>query len=220
MTESTVSDTNKIKPFLEYKNEFSKIKQKKLNNAIKFANIISKGQMTFSEHSTFIKEGIRSFEGQTKRLEELKKEEEKEKEKIKSHNYDIIIGDYNEKDKILEDKEMTQENVNNKKMENENQIKEKFNNDDKNNNNNNIIKKNIIKKKLIFGNKKKVLGRKRSEKSYSLNHHLMMDLIYSIDDFIYNKRNMKINDYDLFFQDIELKIPKNKLNTNGLNVSI
>ena len=48
----------------------------------------------------------------------------------------------------------------------------------------------------------------------------MMDLIYSIDDFIYNKRNMKINDYDLFFQDIELKIPKNKLNTNGLNVSI
>ena len=46
-----------------------------------------------------------------------------------------------------------------------------------------------------------------------------MDLIYSIDDFIYNKRDFKLNGYDSFFQDIQLKISKNKLNTSGLNVS-
>ena len=46
-----------------------------------------------------------------------------------------------------------------------------------------------------------------------------MDLIYSIDDFIYNKRDFKLNGYDSFFQDIQLKLSKYKLNINGLNVS-
>ena len=48
----------------------------------------------------------------------------------------------------------------------------------------------------------------------------MMDLICSIDDFIYNKRNIKISEYDSFFEDIKSKISQNQLNTNGLNVSI
>jgi hypothetical protein len=47
-----------------------------------------------------------------------------------------------------------------------------------------------------------------------------MDLIYSIDDFIYNKRDFKLNGYDSFLEEIQLKISKNNiLNTNGLNVS-
>ena len=221
LTESIISDVKKIKPFLEYKNEFSKIKQKKLNNAIKFANIISMGKMSFSQHCTFLKEGIKSFEGQIKRLEEIKKEEEKEKQKTENEKYDKIIQENkenNNKDKIINKNINLENNNNNKKIYIQNEIKEKLNNGDKNNNK--IIKENLIRKKfIIFGKKKSVLGRKRSDNSNSLRHHLMMDLIYSIDDFIYNKRNMKINDYDLFFKDIELKIPKNKLNTNGLNVS-
>ena len=105
--------------------------------------------------------------------------------------------------------------------------------------NNNINGKNIninienlndkIKgKKLIIGNKKKLLGRKRHNNNKKVNYNskynpmrysLMMDLTCSIDDFIYNKRNYKANDYDLFYKDIQLKLSKNKLNTNGFNVS-
>ena len=109
-------------------------------------------------------------------------------------------------------------------------------NDNINGNNNYINKDNlnekIKSKKLILGNKKKLLGRKRlnnndsnkivnSNNNYnSTRHRFMMDLICSIDDFIYNKRNYKVNDYDLFYKDIQLKLSQNKLNTNGFNVSI
>ena len=52
-----------------------------LGNAIKFENIISVGTITFDQHYAFIKEGIKIFEEQTKKLEEIKKEKEREKER-------------------------------------------------------------------------------------------------------------------------------------------
>ena len=69
-------------------------------NAIKFANIISLGQMSFDQHYNFIKEGIITFEEQIKRLEEIKKEKEKENEEINYENYDIIIDDMKNYDNI------------------------------------------------------------------------------------------------------------------------
>ena len=39
----------------------------------------------------------------------------------------------------------------------------------------------------------------------SVKHH-KWDLICSIDDFIYNKRNIKIVEFDSFFEDIQWKI--------------
>ena len=80
-------------------------------------------------------------------------------------------------------------------------------------------------KKFKIGNKKtfKLLGRKRNNGNNSMGNSMknykIMDLICSIDDFIYNKRNLKINDYDSFYKDIKCKLSKNKLNTNGFNVS-
>ena len=49
---------------------------------------------------------------------------------------------------------------------------------------------------------------------------MTLDLIYSIDDFIFNKRDYKLNDYDVFFMQIQDKIINNKLNTNSLHVRI
>ena len=245
---------------MKYKNEFNKIKRKKLGNAIKFANIISEGSMTFEQHYAFVKEGISTFEGQTKKLRELKKEKnieikgnEKEKEKLynKDNNYNLMIN--NNHNKMNEDTKCNNnagksdikinKNYNNKKESNNNinNINSDNNgngniNDNINGNNNDINKDNlnekIKSKKLILGNKKKLLGRKRlnnndsnkivnSNNNYnSTRHRFMMDLICSIDDFIYNKRNYKVNDYDLFYKDIQLKLSQNKLNTNGFNVSI
>ena len=76
----------------------------------------------------------------------------------------------------------------------------------------------ILKKKLIF-KKRGMLGKKRKASSHIKSNSLMMDLTYSIDDFIYNKRDFKTNDYELFFKETKIKISKNRLNTNGLNVS-
>ena len=253
---------------MKYKEEFSKIRQKKLWNAIKFANLISVGLMTFDQHSEFIKEGIKTFEEQKKKLAQIKKEnerkreKEKEKEKNEEDNYDIIIDDFknNDIEKIVDS--INKENNNNQELinkdnnknnskiidkdrnsnpeiinkdninNNDNNKKNLIENSTNNNINNNIITNNNIKdiiinkekesnnkKKEIIGNKKRMLGRKRSNMPNSMKHRLMMDLILSIDDFIYNKRNLKINEYDLFFEDIQLKISQNKLNTNGLNVS-
>ena len=39
--------------------------------------------MTFDQHYAFIEEGIKTFEEQTKKLEEIKKEKEREKEREK-----------------------------------------------------------------------------------------------------------------------------------------
>ena len=208
-------------------------------NAIKFANIISLGQMSFDQHYNFIKEGIITFEEQIKRLEEIKNEKEKENKEIDYENYDIIIDDMKNFDNIditvkCNDNSNTDNDIhfmkdNNKfSFLNSNQ-KYKFkvekiketNNINNNNNNINInnIENNKNEEKINVGYKKRLLGRKRKTIPNTVKHHLIMDLIYSIDDFIYNKRDFKLNGYDSFFQDIQLKISKNKLNTSGLNVS-
>ena len=45
------------------------------------------------------------------------------------------------------------------------------------------------------------------------------ELICSIDEFIFHKRDVKLfNGYDSFFNDMQTKISESKLNTNGLNV--
>ena len=253
LTESTISDITKIKPFLKYKKELGKIKQKKLMNAIKFANIISMGQMSFDQHYHFIKEGIITFEEQMKKLGKIKKMEKKAKKIINDDNYDIIVGDMNHYDNIditfkCNDRNNDNNNenmINNKKdiisddntninKDNKNKDNvsfvnsakkykfkvEKINDDskDRNNNiNNNMDDRN---EKRRPGRKRRFLGKKRKNISNTVKHRLIMDLIYSIDDFIYNKRDFKLNGYDSFFEEIQSKISKNNiLNTNGLNVS-
>lgn len=192
-------------------------------NAIKFANLISLGQMSFDQHYNFIKEGIITFEEQIKRLEEIKNEKEKENKEIDYENYDIIIDDMKNFDNIditvkCNDNSNTDNDIH--FMKDNNNIKE-TNNINNNNNNINInnIENNKNEEKINVGYKKRLLGRKRKTIPNTVKHHLIMDLIYSIDDFIYNKRDFKLNGYDSFFQDIQLKISKNKLNTSGLNVS-
>ena len=196
-------------------------------NAIKFANIISLGQMSFDQHYNFIKEGIITFEEQIKRLEEIKKEKEKENEEINYENYDIIIDDMKNYDNIditvkCNDNSSIRDNDVHG-MKDNNNIKETNNINNNNNDNNSIninnIENNKNEEKINVGYKKRLLGRKRKTISNTVKHHLIMDLIYSIDDFIYNKRDFKLNGYDSFFQDIQLKLSKYKLNTNGLNVS-
>lgn len=196
-------------------------------NAIKFANIISLGQMSFDQHYNFIKEGIITFEEQIKRLEEIKKEKEKENEEINYENYDIIIDDMKNYDNIditvkCNDNSSIRDNDVHG-MKDNNNIKETNNINNNNNDNNNIninnIENNKNEEKINVGYKKRLLGRKRKTISNTVKHHLIMDLIYSIDDFIYNKRDFKLNGYDSFFQDIQLKLSKYKLNINGLNVS-
>ena len=81
------------------------------------------------------------------------------------------------------------------------------------------IYKNGNRKKIIF-KKNGMLGKKKIFLSSSKKNCLINDLIYSIDDFIYNKRDFKPNDYELFFKETKIKISKNRLNTNGLNVSL
>ena len=49
LSESKVN-VNKIKPFEENKEEFSKTKLKKLNNIIKIAEVVNKGCMSFEQH--------------------------------------------------------------------------------------------------------------------------------------------------------------------------
>ena len=66
-------NVSKIKSFQKYKNEFSKTKLKKLSNIIKIADIVSKGYMTFEQHSKFVKEGLRLYEEQIRELEKRKK---------------------------------------------------------------------------------------------------------------------------------------------------
>ena len=183
--------------------------------------------MSFDQHYNFIKEGIITFEEQIKRLEEIKKEKEKENEEINYENYDIIIDDMKNYDNIditvkCNDNSSIRDNDVHG-MKDNNNIKETNNINNNNNDNNSIninnIENNKNEEKINVGYKKRLLGRKRKTISNTVKHHLIMDLIYSIDDFIYNKRDFKLNGYDSFFQDIQLKLSKYKLNTNGLNVS-
>lgn len=222
---------------MQYKNEFSKIKQKKLINAIKFANIISLGEMSFDQHYSFIQEGILTFEEQCKKLNEIKKEKEQEKEKEKEQEQEQEIFECEKKDfENEEDYDIVLDDI---KKENFDLI---LNNDGINNYNNNIyINKNKVKNQSINdegnnekicdkeddrkgrktkGGRRNILGRKRNSISNSVKNYLMMDLAYSIDDFIYNKRDFRINGYDSFFLNIQSKISKNSLNNHGLNVSV
>ena len=64
---------SKIKSFDKYKDEFSKTKLKKLKNIIKIADIVSKGYMTFEQHTRFVKEGLKLYEEQISELEKIKK---------------------------------------------------------------------------------------------------------------------------------------------------
>ena len=128
--------------------------------------------MSFEQHSSFIREGIKLYEEQCKKLKQIN-EEEKEK-RLNRMN----IG--NKTDRI-----------------------------DKKGN----------RKKIIF-KKNRMLGKKRNFLSSTKKNCLINDLIYSIDDFIYNTRDFMPNDYGLFFKEIKIKISKNRLNSNGLNVSL
>ena len=66
--------------------------------------------------------------------------------------------------------------------------------------------------------KLKFLGKKRVSESRN-SYNMTKDLICSIDEFIFHKRDVKLfNGYDDFFNNMKKKIAESKLNTNGLNV--
>ena len=68
-------------------------------------------------------------------------------------------------------------------------------------------------KKLSF------LSKKRNQSDLRNNYNMTKDLICSIDEFIFHKRDVKLfNGYDEFFNNMKNKIAESKLNTNGLNV--
>jgi hypothetical protein len=162
----------KIKSFDKYKDEFSKTKLKKLSNIIKIADIVSKGYMTFEQHTRFVKEGLKLYEEQISELEKIKKEKEK-------------------LDEIKKEKRKERERLNHIK---------------------NAKKFKAIKKMKYLGNKRN-LGESRN------NYNMTKELICSIDEFIFHKRDVKIfNGYDSFFNSMQNKITESKLNTNGLNV--
>ena len=105
-------------------------------------------------------------------------------------------------EKIKKEKERLKEKIKEKMKE-----KEKLNI--------NLI--NIHKK---FGPLKKIklLGKKRFCDSRN-NYNMTKDLICSIDEFIFHKRDVKLfNGYDDFFNNMKKKISESRLNTNGLNV--
>jgi hypothetical protein len=71
-----------------------------------------------------------------------------------------------------------------------------------------------------FGALKKIkfIGKKRLNETRN-NYNMTKDLICSIDEFIFHKRDVKLfNGYDDFFNSMKKKISESKLNTNGLNV--
>ena len=140
--------------------------------------------MTFDQHDIFIKEGIKTFEEQIKKLKEKEKEKDNSKEiEIENKNYDnydiIIDNDINLNDKI--------------KLKNNDIIKNK--------NSNNIEKKQI---KLTDNNidkinynkdkntNKKLLGLKRKNVPNYVKDRLIKNLILSLDNFIYDKRGITI----------------------------
>ena len=79
---------------------------------------------------------------------------------------------------------------------------------------------NLINNHKKFGaiKKLKFLGKKRFSDSRN-NYNMTKDLICSIDEFIFHKRDVKLfNGYDDFFNNMKKKISESRLNTNGLNV--
>ena len=167
LSESKIN-ISKLRPFIEYKEEFSKTKLKNLQNIIKIADLVSKGKMSFEQHIKFVKKGLRLYEEQYSELDKIKKE--KEKLKIKKE----------EKEKV-------------------NHVKN--------------TKKFRTIKNLKF------LGKKRNLFKNNYNCNMTKELICSIDEFIFHKREVKlINGYDSYFYDMKKKISESMLNTNGLNV--
>jgi hypothetical protein len=137
---------------------------KNLKNIIKIADIVSKGGMSFEQHSKFVKKGLRTYEEQCSELKKIQREKERKGE---------IKG------------EML--------MKNNKKISRKF--------------------KAI--KKMNCLGKKRN----SYNTSMTKDLICSIDEFIFHKREVKlINGYDSYFKEMEKKISESLPNANGLNV--
>ena len=189
--------------------------------------------MSFDQHYSFIQEGIITFEEQCKRLNEIKKEKEKEKEKEKDkeiieaekkefeneEDYDIVLDDIKKEnfDLILNNEEINNYNYN--IYNNKNKVKNQCINAE-GNNEKSSDKEDEGKGRKPKGGRRKILGRKRNSVSNSVKNYLMIDLEYSIDDFIYNKRDFRINGYDSFFLNIQSKISRNVLNTHGLNVSL
>ena len=71
-----------------------------------------------------------------------------------------------------------------------------------------------IKRRKFLGNK-----RKYNESKNIYNSNMTKELICSIDEFIFHKRELKlINGYDSYFDEMKQKISKSMLNTSGLNV--
>ena len=74
-------------------------------------------------------------------------------------------------------------------------------------------------KKFKTIKKIKFLGKKRSLYKNNYNCNMTKELICSIDEFIFHKREVKlINVYDSYFNDMKKKISETQINTNGLNV--
>ena len=75
-------------------------------------------------------------------------------------------------------------------------------------------------KKFKSIKKMKFLGNKRNFGETRNNYNMTKELICSIDEFIFHKRDVKLfNGYDSFFNNMQNKISESKLNTNGLNVN-
>ena len=75
------------------------------------------------------------------------------------------------------------------------------------------------KKKFRTIKKKIFLGKKRFLTKNNYNCNMTKELISSIDEFIFHKREVKlINGYDSYFNDMKKKISESVINTNGLNV--
>ena len=128
----------------------------------------------------------------------------KQHEKFVKNGIKLYEEQMAENEKIKKEKERLEE----KRKEKLQKEKEKIN---FNNNNNNRKKFGAIKKMRFLG--KKRFGESRN------NYNMTKDLICSIDEFIFHKRDVKLfNGYDDFFNNMKKKISETKLNTNGLNV--
>ena len=136
--------------------------------------MVSKGDMTFEQHTKFIKEGLRLYEEQKSELEKIKRDRQKLEEK--------------KREKIRERERL-------------NHIK-------------NAKKFKTIKKMKFLGKKRNMY---ESRNNYNCN--MTKELICSIDEFIFHKREVKlINENDSFFDDMKNRISSSILNTNGLSV--
>jgi hypothetical protein len=93
-------------------------------------------------------------------------------------------------------------------------LEEKKKEKEKLNNVRNMKKFKTIKKIKLLGKKRNIF---KSKNNY--NSNMTKELICSIDEFIFHKREVKlINGYDAYFNEMKKKISESILNTNGLNV--